>query len=132
MADFGEIFDKRVYNTYPYIVLQKDIYNCTIGDVCKVLVHLYERTNLFGDKTPFLLIDWNITFKLYDIGGNLIYLTTGEVTNLENCEIKAEIDPLFIKKEGTYYGYFTFTDDIQNFTLPTPNDRVKIKIQYRS
>ena len=39
MADTCEIFDKRVYDTYPFIVLQKDIYNCVLGNELKILVH---------------------------------------------------------------------------------------------
>jgi len=131
MADTCEIFDKRAYNTYPFIVLQKDIYNCNLGGELKILVHLYERTNLFGDKTPFLLSGYSIIFKLYDVYGNLITNSTANINNMENSEILTTIDPLFIKKSGTYYGYFTFANNQESFTLPTPNDRTRIKIQYK-
>jgi hypothetical protein len=72
-----------------------------------------------------------ISFKVYDINDNLIAKSIGVITNFDNSEIEITIDSFFIKSSGSYYGYFTFIDlDNSTFSLPSPNSRTRIKLQY--
>jgi hypothetical protein len=131
MTGTNEIFAKRVYNTYPYIVIQKDIYNAHLNENLSVYVNLKQKDNLFGDTIVLNLAGLAIIFKLYDINNNLIARSEGSMTNVESSEIAATIDSNFITKPGIYYGYFTFTDlESNTFTLPLPNNKTKIKISY--
>jgi len=131
MAGTGEIFDKRVYNTYPYIVLQKDMYNAHLGENLNLFANVYQKDNLFGDKLPLNLAGLIINFRVYDESSNLVAKSKSMITNFETSEINAIIDPFFIKSSGIYYGYFTFLDlDSTSFSLPTPNSITRIKMQF--
>jgi len=114
------MFDPRPYDSDPYLVLTKKVYQINAGYQNPSLkCFVYAKSNLFGDSMPLELAGLLIYFRIYNNQNSLIAGGEAWVSNLATSEIEYQWSLLDIKEPGTYYGEFIFKDiDGKKFVLP--------------
>jgi hypothetical protein len=125
-----EIFDRRLYDDYPYLVLNKKLYKIKLGDQLPTLrAFVYQKANLFGDSTPYNLAGYDIKFNLYNQSRAIVSSGIALVSDLVISEIEYKIKKMDVIESGEYYGEFVFTNlENENFSLPTADERQKIHL----
>lgn len=116
-----EIFDRRPYNSDPYLVIPKKVYQVNVGyENPSLKCFVYAKDNLFGDPMPLELAGLWIFFRIFDEQNILIAGGEAYVSDLVTSEIEYQWDILDIQKAGVYYGEFIFKDiDEKKFILPS-------------
>ena len=125
-----EIFDRRPYEDWPYLVLSKKVYKIKLGNQLPTLrAFVYQKDNLFGDPTPYNLAGYNIKFNLYNQSRAIVSTGVALVSDIVISEIEYKIKKMDVIESGEYYGEFVFTSlETENFSLPTADERQKIHI----
>ena len=125
-----EVFDRRPYNDYPYLVIPVDVYRVSFGmENISIRAFVYERDDLFGDPLPLNLAGLDIFFYIYDEGGLLVNVGKAYVSDLDTSEVEYIIQNLDIKEVGKYYGQFMFIDlDGSKLIMPDSKQKQKILI----
>ena len=118
-----EIFDKRPYDEYPYLVLPTDVFRISLTyDIdFPIRAFVYRKSELFGDPCPQNLAGVTISFNIYNSDNVLVCVGKGDVSDLDTSEITYELKELDIAEPGRYFGYFIITDlDGKSMMLPNP------------
>jgi len=128
MADCDEIFDNRVYDNLPYLLIPKKIFKVKLYNQLPVIsAFVYQKDNLFGDPMPLNLAGMEIKFKIYNSSKKLTAIGDVEIVDMNNSRIEYKLKPLDVIEQGDYYGEFLFryiNDDVQS--LPTPDERSRV------
>ena len=132
MANYikDEVFDNRIYDNYPYLVLVAQVYRIKLGvDNLTLRANVYERDDLFGDPLPLNLAGLEIWFNIYNAEGVLINVGLGYVSDITLSEVAYDIGDLDIKDTGKYYGEFVLIDlDSKKTVIPNPTQKQRILI----
>lgn len=123
-----EIFERRPYDDYPYLVLNRKNYKVKLGNTLPTIrAFVYQKDNLFGDATPYNLAGIDIRFRLYNSSRKVVASGIASVSDLTISEIEYKLKKMDIVESGEYYGEFIFKDiNNETFVLPTPDERARI------
>lgn len=124
-----ELFDKRPYDDYPYLVLPTDVFRVKLNwdTNFSIRAYVYKRDELFGDPVAMVLAGMTISFSIYNSDNVLINIGEARVSDLDTSEIEYILKDLDIQEEGRYYGHFILTD-LEGNSIMLPNPRQKQRI----
>ena len=132
MANYcgDEIFDRRPYDDFCYLILTKEVNRVVLGlDNASIRAFVYEKDDLFGDPMPLNLAGLDIEFNIYNSDNILVSTGDAVVSDLDTSEIEYQIQNLDIREIGKYFGQFVFIDlDGRTFSLPSPKQKQRILI----
>ena len=126
----SEVFDRRPYDDYPYLVVPVNVYRVGFGmENISIRAFVYQRSDLFGDPMPLNLAGLDILFYLYNEGGLLVNVGKARIADLNTSEIEYVFQSLDIKEVGKYFGQFIFIDiDGGKFIMPDTKQKQRILI----